>query len=158
MANLLENLSKPKTYLNLILFVTVSLLSFSSNFPAQAIPANLEPPCEIDPTNYVEAITSENIQNLSCSQIRFRIEIIKENMRTLKAELQKIKSREDPYNALPSARLIEFYGKVIAKIRELAKELKVIYRYNQLTKVLTPIEVKQKVKQISEILKSLNIN
>lgn len=75
-------------------------------------------------------------------------------MRTLKAELQKIKSREDSYNALPSARLIEFYGKIIAKIRESAQELKVIYRYNQLRKVLTPIEEEQ----LSEILNSLNIS
>ena len=58
MANLLKNLSKPKNSLKLILFVMFSLLSFSSNFPAQAIPANLAPPCETDPTNYVEAINS----------------------------------------------------------------------------------------------------
>ena len=75
-------------------------------------------------------------------------------MRTLKAELQKIKSRENPYNALPSARLIEFYGKIIVKIRELANELKVIYRYNQSIEVLTPIEEEQ----ILKVLNSLNIN
>ena len=79
---------------------------------------------------------------------------MKENMRTLKAELQKIKSREDPYNALPSTRSIEFYGKIIVKIRESAQELKITSTHNQSIKVLTPIEVKQ----ISEILKSLNIN
>ena len=75
-------------------------------------------------------------------------------MRTLKAELQKIKSRENPYNALPSARTIEFYGKIIFKIRELANELKVIYRYNQSIEVLTPIEEEQ----ILKVLNSLNIN
>lgn len=108
-------------------------------------------PCEINSTNYVQLITSENIKNLSCGEIRFRIEIIKEKMTIMRDELQKIKSKENPYENLPSVQLIQAYTKVITEIKKTAEELRIIFMYNQSTKVLTVSESQQ----IEEILKAL---
>ncbi len=119
---------------------------------------SLGKPCEIT-SDYVEPITAENINNLSCSQIRFRIEIIKQKMRVLRDEIQKIKARENPYANLPSQELIEKYTTVFREIKKATNELEIIYNFNQFLveqgkqAVLTEVETRQ----ILDLLKTLNL-